>query len=266
MKKSISKITLLIALSLLITLFSSGCDEILDYALDGIYQEVSQAFEADSEVLPGISYQFSDNHLQQMEQLSWLYDEGNDYRYVEYMTIDIENWQRSHIYFGGHDELGRTLPALAYLSSDNIGSSEERNRQTHNPSGWNQNQIDGTWVHNRGHLIAYSLSFNFDENGNFSAGELGCEDNPINLFTQTAHSNQRVMTRFEDAVREMLRSGCYVVYKASPVFRGDELMARGIWLQGLSRCGEVEFSVYIFNRQPGVDFDYETGASWAVAP
>ncbi len=38
-------------------------------------------------------------------------------------------------------------------------------------------------------------------------------------------------------------------------------MARGINLQALSTDKSLDFNVYIFNVQPGISFDYETGRS-----
>lgn len=237
----------------LFALFLTGCDEINEFlAVEVPIREVAVE----------VSHSFSDDHLGQMQELSMLYANGDDYAHIDVMTIDMDMWEREHIYYGGHDELGRTLPALAFLSERNLGTSEDRSRQRHNPTGWNQEQIDGIWIHNRGHLIAYTLTFNFDDKGNFSEGYAGSEDNPVNLFTQTQHSNQRLMTRFEGAIRESMRNGCNVVFKASPVFRDEELMARGIWLQAVDDCDDVEFSVYIFNTQPGVNFNYLTGENY----
>ena len=209
---------------------------------------------------------FSEDFQAQAEYLSLLYDEGRDVYYVEVITIDPDQWEEERLDIGGHDRLGRTLPITAYLSARNVGSSESMNPQTHEPTGWDQNQllIDGasTWVKNRGHLIAYTLTFNFNENGQLIYGYAGSEDDPWNLFTQTAHSNQSVMTHYESQIRDVLNGGSQVVFMAAPIFRGDDLMARGIWLQAVSTCGELSFSVYIFNRQPGVEFDYATGENW----
>jgi len=209
---------------------------------------------------------FSEDFQEQAAYLALLYDEGRDVYYMEVITIDSTDWEYERLDIGGHDRLGRTLPITAYLSHRNVGSSESRNPQTHEPTGWDQNQltIDGTsvWVKNRGHLIAYTLTFNFNERGELIYGYAGSEDDPWNLFTQTAHSNQNVMTRYEAQIRDVLNNGSEVVFMASPIFRDDELMARGIWLQAVSTCEELVLSVYIFNRQPGVAFDYRTGENW----
>jgi len=209
---------------------------------------------------------FSDDFYAKADYLALLYPEGREVVYLDVVTIQAEDWEYERLDIGGHDDLERTLPIVAFLSERNLGTADERERQTHNPTGWQQNQheVDGTsvWVKNRGHLIAYTFTFNFNAEGEFAYGYLGSEDEPANLFTQTAHSNQFVMTRYEQQVRSVLADGGEVVFKAAPIFRDDELMARGIWLQAVSTCDELMFSVFIFNEQPGVVIDHESGENW----
>ena len=209
---------------------------------------------------------FSDAFYEHAAELALLYPEGRDVVYLEFLTIQADDWEEERLFIGGHDALDRTLPIVAHLSEANLGTSDERTAQTHLPTGWHQNQyqIDDVevWVKNRGHLIAYTLTFNFDEDGLFAEGYSGSENDPANLFTQTAHSNQVVMTHYEAQVRDVLADGCNVVFKAAPIFRDDELMARGIWLQADSVCGDLRFSVFIFNEQPGVNIDHQTGENW----
>ena len=211
---------------------------------------------------------FSEDFYVHAEYLASLYPYGRDVYYLDVLTISPDDWMHEVMYIGGHDELGRTRPIIAHLSNRNLGSSESRGSQSHQPTGWSQNRhlVDGSevWVKNRGHLIAYTLSFNFNELGEFAYGYLGSDDAPYNLFTQTAHSNQVIMTRYEEQIRRLLATGSNVVFKSAPIFRGDDLMARGIWLQAVSTCGELAFSVYIFNEQPGVIFDFSTGENWLV--
>ena len=206
---------------------------------------------------------FTEDFYAKTNYLALLYPEGREVVYLDVMTISAEDWEYERLDISGHDELDRTLPIIAYLSERNLGRAEERDRQTHRPTGWQQNRFEiddaEVWVKNRGHLIAYTFTFNFNADGEFTYGYLGSEDDPANLFTQTAHSNQIVMTRYEDQIRDVLADGGEVVFKAAPVFRDNELMARGIWLQAASTCDGLVFSVFIFNEQPGVIIDHETG-------
>ena len=74
------------------------------------------------------------------------------------------------------------------------------------------------------------------------------------------------MLPFENMVADYVKeTGNHVLYRVTPVFRGDELVARGVWMEGLSveDGGEgVCFSVYAYNVQPGVEIDYATGENW----
>ena len=255
---SLTKLFLLVVVTIVVVFLARNDFNIADSIAD--FQQVF--FFEESQPRP----EFSDDFYAKAEYLAALYPEGRDVVYLDVMTILANDWEFEQLLIGGHDDLDRTLPIIANLSQRNLGRSEDRSSQTHNPTGWQQNrvEIDGTevWVKNRGHLIAYTLTFNFNADGQFVYGYSGSENDPANLFTQTAHSNQTIMTRYEAQIRAILASGGEVVFKAAPIFRGDELMARGIWLQAASTCDELLFSVFIFNEQPGIVIDHATGENW----
>lgn len=174
-------------------------------------------------------------------------------------SLDFSNWTTEHIEYSPLDNLNRAGKATAYLSKINYGKSEGRESQTWRPTGWLNNQQKNK---DRGHLIAYTLSFNFDEDGNLREGELGSIDNPKNLFTQTSHCNREIMTQYEQMVRDTIRQNKRVIYQVTPVFRGDELMARGVHIQAISEDGSLNFNQYLFNVDEHYNFDYATGRSW----
>lgn len=178
-------------------------------------------------------------------------------------TLQSSLWKNSKIDYGNLDSLNRTTTDTAYLSKDNLGRSAGRAAQTWSPTGWHNQPVtvNGKRVfpQNRGHLIAYTISFNLTKDGQFQNGQDGSLDNPKNLATQTAYSNQRTMQIYEDQVRTALEQGKKVIYRVTTVFRGNELMPRGYWSQAVSTDGSVNFNVYIWNVEPGVSFDYATG-------
>lgn len=177
-------------------------------------------------------------------------------------TLNINDWQTNHAVYGNLDQLNRTTFVTAYIDKNNLGSSENRGSQVWQPTGWHQKEVDDQPIYNRGHLLAYTSSFNLDEDGNYLEGAEGSEDNPKNLATQTAYSNQKIQTRFEAEVREAQKiSGNKVIYQIVTVFRGDELMPRGYWLQAVDSEGTLNFNVYEFNVQPNVVFNYSDGSS-----
>ena len=180
-------------------------------------------------------------------------------------TIKATDFSTAHIDFSSLDKLNRTGTATAYLTRDNLGKSKTRTEQVWKPTGWHNEpkEVNGQRVipQNRGHLIAYTMTFNLNDDGRIESGHLGSINNPYNLFTQTSFSNQKTMTETEQAVRTALAQNKKVIYQVTPIFHGDDLMARGVWVQGLSTDGSLKFNKYLWNVQSGIQFDYATGRS-----
>ncbi|MGK9342011.1 DNA/RNA non-specific endonuclease [Melissococcus plutonius] len=177
-------------------------------------------------------------------------------------TLAMNQWKKNKVIYGSLDSLNRTTYVTAFIDKKNLGRSEGRDRQVWQPTGWHQKRVDGKAIYNRGHLLAYTSSFNFDINGNYKKGEDGSLDNPKNLATQSAFSNQKVQTYYETMVRKaQQRMGNKVIFQIVTVFRGNELMPRGYWLQAKDQMGTLNFNVYEFNVEPNVVFDYTTGKS-----
>lgn len=180
-------------------------------------------------------------------------------------TISYADFRTPQIKYTQLDQLHRAGTATAYLTKQNLGRSAGRGRQIWKPTGWHNQPkyVNGKRVfpQNRGHLIAYTMTFNLDQQGRFQQGALGSEDNPLNLATQSAYSNQVLMQIYEQKVRDALAHGQKVIYQVTPVFKGNELMPRGYHLQAVSNTGALKFNVYLENIQPGIRFNYQTGQS-----
>ncbi|MCC4085349.1 DNA/RNA non-specific endonuclease [Enterococcus faecalis] len=177
-------------------------------------------------------------------------------------SLDIAKWKENKVIYGDLDSLNRTTFVTAYLDRKNLGRSEGRERQIWKPTGWHQKKVDSKEIYNRGHLLAYTSSFNFDIDGKYKEGEIGSKDNPKNLATQTAFSNQKVQTTYEKLVRDAQKiKGNKVLYQIVTVFRGKELMPRGYWLQAIDSAGTLNFNVYEYNVQPNIVFNYADGTS-----
>ena len=73
------------------------------------------------------------------------------------------------------------------------------------------------------------------------------------------------MLPFEDLAADYVQeTGNHVLYRVTPVFRGLELVARGVQMEAWSvedNGAGVCFNVYCYNVQPGVEIDYATGES-----
>ena len=176
-------------------------------------------------------------------------------------TLIKNAWKVNKVIYSNLDNLNRTSHSnTAFLDPRNVANDSLRVRQFINPTAWHSNRENGTQIYNRGHLIAYSVSAGIDQDGNYNPdNQSGDQNNPKNLFTQTAFSNQKTQTIFEGKVRNALKQGNKVIFQATPIFRGNELMARGINLQAISLNNNLDFNVYIYNVQPDYVFDYNNG-------
>lgn len=176
-------------------------------------------------------------------------------------TLIKNAWKVNKVIYSNLDNLNRTSHSnTAFLEPRNVANDSLRVRQFINPTAWHSNRENGTQIYNRGHLIAYSVSAGIDQDGNYNPdSQSGDQNNPKNLFTQTAFSNQKIQTIFEGKVRNALKQGNKVIFQATPIFRGNELMARGINLQAISLNNNLDFNVYIYNVQPDYVFDYNNG-------
>lgn len=248
----------LMSLSLLL----SGCS-----ALTSVTNSATTSSTSSSSTTSTGSVKTSGNEQQTYQQLAKMTYQSGSSAAIKVnsgkSTLAASQWKNSKIDYGNLDQLNRTTTDTAYLSKANLGKSAGRTAQTWSPTGWHNQAVtvNGKRVYpqNRGHLIAYTLSFNLTNTGQYRSGEDGSLDNPKNLATQTAYSNQRTMQIYEDQVRTAMEQGKKVIYRVTTVFRGNELMPRGYWSQAVSTDGSVNFNVYIWNVEPGVSFDYGTG-------
>lgn len=152
------------------------------------------------------------------------------------------------------DWLGRCGTAEALIGTELMPTEERGSIGMVKPSGWHtvryDDLISGNYLYNRCHLIGYQLT--------------GENANECNLITGTRYLNVEGMLPFEDAVADYIQeTGDRVLYRVTPDFRGEELVARGVQIEALSLdSDEICFNVYCYNVQPGVEIDYLTGESW----
>ena len=158
--------------------------------------------------------------------------------------------------FSPLDWLGRCGTAYACLGPETLPTDARGDISEIHPSGWVQNFydfIEDESLYNRSHLIAHCLS--------------GQDANEQNLITGTRHFNADVMEPIEAMVLDYIeQTGNHVLYRVTPVFEGDELVARGVQIEALSMedGGQgVSLNVFLRNIQPGVAIDYATGNNWA---
>lgn len=154
------------------------------------------------------------------------------------------------------DRLGRCGYAMACIGPELIPTEERESIGQVKPSGWQTVKyefVDGKYLYNRCHLIGYQLT--------------GENANACNLITGTRYLNVVGMLPFENMIADYIKeTDNHVLYRVTPIFQNDELVARGVQMEAFSLEDNGEgicFNVYAYNNQPGVRIDYATGNSVA---
>lgn len=152
------------------------------------------------------------------------------------------------------DELGRCGVAFANVGIDLMPTKERGSIGKVKPSGWQTvkyDDVDGKYLYNRCHLIGYQLTA---ENANEK-----------NLITGTRYLNIEGMLPFENMIADYIKeTESHVLYRVTPIFEGQNLVASGVQLEGYSVEDEGEgicFNIYAYNVQPGIVIDYLSGTS-----
>lgn len=162
----------------------------------------------------------------------------------------------SYEYFSELDSLGRCGYTMACIGIDLMPTEDRESISSVKPTGWVQNQyyfVDGKSLYNRCHLIGFQLT--------------GENANERNLITGTRYCNVEGMLPFENMVADYVKeTRNHVLYRVTPIYDGDNLVARGVQMEALSmedKGDGICFHVYVYNNQPGVQIDYATGENWA---
>lgn len=152
------------------------------------------------------------------------------------------------------DELGRCGAAFANISKEMMPTEERGSIGMIKPTGWHTvkyDTVDGKYLYNRCHLIGYQLT--------------GENANEKNLITCTRQMNADTMLEFENQVAEYIKNtNNHVLYKVTPVFENDNLLAKGVQMEAYSVEDEgkgIKFNVFVYNVQDGIDINYLTGES-----
>lgn len=157
------------------------------------------------------------------------------------------------------DQLGRCGTAFVCVCKNTMPTEERGEIGNIKPSGWHTIKydiVDGKYLYNRCHLVGYQLS--------------GENANSQNLITGTRYLNVEGMLYFENIVADYVEStNNHVLYRVTPVFEGDNLLANGVIIEAYSVEDNGEgicFNVFCYNVQPGITIDYSTGESQLAVP
>ena len=185
---------------------------------------------------------------------------GEDYIVLNDNQPNFTEYDVTHIvgeHFSELDRLGRCGPAYAMIDRSMMPTEERGEIGMIKPSGWHTvtypDIIEDRYLYNRCHLIAYALT--------------GQNANELNLITGTRYMNETSMLPFEiEAMQYLDDSDNHILYRVTPLFRGDDLVARGVEMEAYSvedNGAGLCFHVFVYNYQPGIEIDYATGESWA---
>lgn len=160
----------------------------------------------------------------------------------------------SYEYYSDLDSLGRCGIVTANISKELMPTEERGSICMIKPTGWHTvkyDNVDGKYLYNRCHLIGYQLT--------------GENANEKNLITCTRQMNTKGMLSFENQVADYIKAtNNHVLYRVTPIFEGNNLLASGIILEAESveDKGEgIKIHVYIYNVQDGIKINYLNGES-----
>lgn len=173
---------------------------------------------------------------------------------VPEFTADEEE-PESYEEYDSLDSLGRCTAVEACIGQDLMPTEKRGKIGQIKPTGWHTvkyDNVDGKFLYNRCHLIGYQLTA---ENANEK-----------NLITGTRYMNVQGMLPFENMVADYIKeTKNHVLYRVTPIFEGDNPVASGVQMEAESVEDEgesISYNVFVYNVQPGITIDYETGESW----
>ena len=244
---------LLLSFLMLFTL--TACEEEdVDLALDiawAVLEELEDYENAQSDALP----EYIGEGAESIEEIP----EFSDAAYVAVngnvpFFLPEEITDESFEYYSELDDLGRCDVTMACIGIDIMPTEDRGEIGSVKPTGWQSVKYDcveGKYLYNRCHLIGFQL-----------AGE---NANKRNLITGTRYLNIEGMLPFENLVADYVQeTKNHVLYRVTPLFDGDDLVAQGVLMESWSVEDEGEgvcFCVYAYNAQPGILIDYQTGES-----
>lgn len=170
----------------------------------------------------------------------------------EFTDEDITT--EAYEFYSELDSLNRCGYAMACVGRELMPTEDRGSIVQVKPSGWHTVKydfVDGKYLYNRCHLIGFQLT--------------GENANEKNLITGTRYMNVEGMLPFENMVADFVKeTGDHVLYRITPVFDGDDLVAKGVQMEAYSvedQGESISFNVFVYNKQPGVTIDYATGES-----
>ena len=217
--------------------------EVEDNVTYTVQEEVKESDTGSSQEAPSIDIQEVSD-----EPFTVINDNIPNFEAADFTTSSFEQYSEL-------DALGRCGIAYANIGLDLMPTEERESISQVKPTGWQSVKydiVDGKYLYNRCHLIGHQLT--------------GENANENNLITGTRYFNVDGMLPFENMVADYIKeTGNHVLYRVTPVYEGNDLVAKGVQIEAMSveDMGEgISFNVFVYNQQPGIVIDYATGESY----
>ena len=173
--------------------------------------------------------------------------------------FENEDTSKSYEIYSPLDSHGRCGVALSCIGIDLMPNEDRGSIGQVKPSGWHTVKydiVDGKYLYNRCHLIGFQLTA---ENANEK-----------NLITGTRYMNVTGMLPFENMTADYIKENPenHVLYRVTPIFDGNNLVASGVLMEAKSVEDNGEgllFCVYVYNSQPGITINYLSGVSYLTS-
>ena len=208
------------------------------------YQE-----EIVSSLNTGVSYSYNLDNIPEYNGENYVIINDNNPVFDDEYKTEVSFEMYSEL-----DYLGRCGEAFANVSLDTMPDGPRGSIGSVKPTGWQTVKydiVDGKYLYNRCHLIGYQLTA---ENANKK-----------NLITCTRQMNVGAMLDYENKVANYIKeTGNHVLYRVTPIFEGNNLLAKGVQMEGYSvedNGKGVNFNIFVYNVQNEIDIDYKTGES-----
>lgn len=205
----------------------------------------------------------------------------NCYRIVGKAVVD-RDVEAGTIEYDGFDSLGRTQRAVGNITKQMVDESAgwraEFKSDVDTITGWkgNNHKIRVTlpngkgysgYCYNRSHLVGDCLGgYEHVYNADGTIDESASKSEKQNLVTGTRMQNvgqdgKGGMSYCENLVMDYLKAhpNVTVYYSATPVYDGNDLVCRSVFVDIKSSDGGLDQEVEVFNAESGCTIDYTTG-------
>ncbi len=177
---------------------------------------------------------------------------------VPMLNAEQHTVTKCFVKYSKQDKYDRPGTAKGCLGLETLYNDDRAPISSIKPVGWHTkkypNIVSDRYIYNRCHLLMQAAAAGIKEEQ--------CNSYK-NLITGTRYLNVDGMLPYEIMVHSYIeQTGNHVMYSVTPVYKGHELVARGVQMEAYSiedNGDGVCFNVYCYNIQPGIKINYKNG-------